>query len=59
VSAKKDASTIGDDGIPVTSLPCSWNKPGKGPVSIETNIPDFNSKPQLTSVNLGNNWKNI
>lgn len=52
VSAKKDASTIADDsvGIPVISLPCSWNKPGKGPVNIETTIYLFNAYPHVIFV---------
>jgi hypothetical protein len=36
VSARQDSSTTADDndvGIPITSLPCYWNQPGKGPVS--------------------------
>lgn len=44
VAAQEDDSTIDDSiGISVTSLPCSLNKPGKGPVTIYTTI-YFNSR---------------
>lgn len=33
-STTTNATTISaENRIPVTSLPCNWNKPGKGPVS--------------------------
>ncbi|KZS19467.1 Uncharacterized protein APZ42_014079 [Daphnia magna] len=34
-STTTNATTISaENRIPVTSLPCNWNKPGKGPVTI-------------------------